>query len=423
MPKPAPLSPPQRRFSARPRLLLGIDRFVGVPVCWLLTVARRLFFWTKPPEPLGREGSILFLKLAEQGSTVLAHAAIQAAVNRVGRQNVYFLVFEENRFIVDVLGLIPPQNVIAVQTGSAPLLVASALRKLLDLRRQRISACIDMEFFTRASAAIAYLTGARIRVGFHSYFGEGPYRGDLFTHRLLYNPHLHTSDTFLGLVAALDTDPAKLPTFDFLPPPWSPLPRFAPEPAEEQQLRDLIRGLGLSADCHLVLLNANASDLLPLRKWSQDNYVALAEQILAAFPAVSVAFTGSPEEAPGIAALVGRVASPRCVSVAGQTTLRQLLVLYNQAEILVTNDSGPAHFAALTSVDVVTLFGPETPLLFAARGPRSHPLWAGLACSPCVNAFNNRQSACRDNVCMRELSVPRVLATVETILKGRLTPV
>ena len=164
MPKPAPLSPPQRRFSARPRLLLGIDRFVGVPVCWLLTVARRLFFWTKPPEPLGREGSILFLKLAEQGSTVLAHAAIQAAVNRVGRQNVYFLVFEENRFIVDVLGLIPPQNVIAVQTGSAPLLVASALRKLLDLRRQRISACIDMEFFTRASAAIAYLTGARIRV-------------------------------------------------------------------------------------------------------------------------------------------------------------------------------------------------------------------------------------------------------------------
>jgi ADP-heptose:LPS heptosyltransferase len=420
VPKPDPHSPPQRRFSARPRLLLGIDRFVGVPVCWLLTLARRLVSWTGRTEPLGQGGSILFLKLAEQGSTVLAHAAIQAAVNRVGREQVYFLVFEENRFIVDVLGLIPPQNVIAVRTGSAPQLIVSALGSLLALRRKRITACIDMEFFTRASAAIAYLTGARIRVGFHSYFGEGPYRGDLFTHRLLYNPHLHTSDTFLGLVAALDTDPAKLPTFRYAAPPWTPLPRFAPEPAEETQLREIISALGVAADSRLVLLNANASDLLPLRKWSQDNYVALAERLLAAFPEVAVAFTGSPEEAPGIAALVGRVASPRCVSVAGRTTLRQLLVLYGQAEVLVTNDSGPAHFAALTSVDVVTLFGPETPLLFAARGPRSHPLWAGLACSPCVNAFNNRQSACRDNVCMQELSVGRVLATVETILNGRL---
>jgi ADP-heptose:LPS heptosyltransferase len=418
-PESVPPPVPQIRFSGRQKPLLWIDRYLGVPICGMLTLGRRLAFWTRgrprPPAPR----SILFLKLAEQGSTVLAFAAIQAAVERFGRDQVYFLAFEENRFIVDLLGLIPPENVLTVETTSAGVMVTSCVRVLRRLRRQRIEACIDMEFFTRFSAAIAFLTGARIRAGFHTYFGEGPYRGDLFTHRLLYNPHLHSSDTFLSLVAVLDADPAQLPTFNFVPPPWKPLPRFAPGPEETAQLRAAAAVWGVAPEARLILLNANASDLLPLRKWDQANYAALAQRLLASAPDVVVAFTGSPEEAAGIAALVRQVGSPRCVSVAGRTTLRELLVLYEQAQVLVTNDSGPAHFAALTSVDVVTLFGPETPLLFAARGPRNHPLWAGIACSPCVNAFNSRQSACRNNVCMQLLTVDRVLATVESILARR----
>lgn len=107
--------------------------------------------------------------------------------------------------------------------------------------------------------------------------------------------------------------------------------------------------------------------------------------------------------------LVRRVGSPRCHSLAGRTTLRELLVLYTLADLLVTNDSGPAHFATLTPISVVTLFGPETPKLFAARTPRNSIVFAGLACSPCVNALNNRQTTCRRNECMTAISVDQVL--------------
>jgi ADP-heptose:LPS heptosyltransferase len=140
---------------------------------------------------------------------------------------------------------------------------------------------------------------------------------------------------------------------------------------------------------------------------------------LAEFPDSSIGFTGTAEEAPEIERLVLEVGSPRCFCIAGRTTIRELLVAYGLAEVLVTNDSGPAHFAALTEVDVVSLFGPETPLLFGAPGIRSHPLWAGLACSPCVNAFNNRQTACRDNVCMKRITVDQVLAEVRRIYNRR----
>jgi ADP-heptose:LPS heptosyltransferase len=318
-----------------------------------------------------------------------------------------------------VIGLVPPENVHTVQTRTAWAMVTSGARALADIRRRRFDACIDLEFFARFSAAIAYLTGARKRVGFHVYFGEGPYRGDLMTHRVLYNPHLHTSRTFTSLVLALDADPAAFPTFGVVAPESPPLPVFEPGASEKAEVARMLAGAGFPASAQLVVLNANASDLLPLRKWDPENYGELARRLIAAFPGLWVAFTGSPEEASAIEGIARAVGSPRSICLAGQTTLRQLIVLLGFAEVLVTNDSGPAHFGALTPVDVVALFGPETPLLFAAPGPRSHPLWAGIACSPCVNAFNNRQTACRDNVCMKALSVDQVFDVVARVYRSR----
>ena len=349
--------------------------------------------------------------MAEQGSTVLAHEAVQRAVARVGRENVHFLVFEENRFIVDLIGLVPQANVFTVRTRSAWAMAASATGVLRCIRRKRIGACIDMEFFARFSAALSYLTGARQRVGFHVYFGEGPYRGDLMTHRVLYNPHLHTSRTFTSLVLALDSDPSALPTFGVVPPESPPLPVFRPGAGEVAEVSAMLGGLGVPPSARLIVLNANAGDLLPLRKWDSRNYALLAARLLKEFPDAWVGFTGSPGEAPAIAEITRSAGSSRAVCLAGRTTLRQLLVVFGLAEVLVTNDSGPAHFGALTTIDVVALFGPETPLLFCAPGPRNHSIWAGIACSPCINAFNNRQTACRDNVCMKSIPVDQVFET------------
>jgi ADP-heptose:LPS heptosyltransferase len=258
-----------------------------------------------------------------------------------------------------------------------------------------------------------------VRVGFHTYFREGPYRGDLFTHRVLYNPHLHTSLAFQSLVRALDADPARFPTFDFAPTAPEPPPSFRPADADRAAAQRVAEEVGIPAGAPLVLLNANAGDLLPLRRWDGGNYVDLAKRLLARFPELFVAFTGTGEERPSVAALADQVGSPRCAVLAGRTSLRELMAVYGLAEVLVTNDSGPAHFASLTDIDTVVLFGPETPLLFAATGPRTHALWAGIACSPCVNAFNNRQTACRDNVCMQRIGVDQVFDLVCLIYRRR----
>jgi ADP-heptose:LPS heptosyltransferase len=391
------------------------DRWIGAPLCAVLTLLRRIFESASPPGP--REVQrILFVKFAEQGSTVLAYPAIRRAIEMVGRENVYFVVFEDNRFILDVMEIIPEGNVITIATKNLFGLVAGAVRAVLGVRKIGVDAVVDLEFLARFSAILTFTTGAKSRVGFHTFFGDGPYRGDLMTHRLLYNPHLHTSQMFEAMVEALTRDPAVLPTFDFTPSANQPLAGFRPSLSEVAEIDALLqRENPRIGSAPLILLNPNASDLLPLRRWPTLRYVQLARRLLERYPDLFIGFTGAPAEAASNNQLADEVGSSRVIPLAGKTTLRQVLVLYTRSEILVTNDSGPAHFASMTPIRVVTLFGPETPALFAARSPNATALWAGIACSPCVNAYNNRQSVCRNNLCMQAITVDDVFEKVTHI--------
>ena len=396
-----------------------IDILLGTPVCWSLTLFRKLF--GRRAAGVATPTKILFVKLAEQGSTVLAQDALRAAVEKVGRENVYFLLFAENRPILDLLDLIPRENVIEIRATGLVAATVGALKALRTIRRLGIDAVIDLEFFARSSAALGYLTGAKWRTGFHAADGAGRYRGDLLSHRVGFNPYLHTSQSFRLLVEALDYPAEQFPQLPLVVADARPgSATFTPSAGEVAEVRALLRKqLGPHADRELILLNANASDLMPLRRWPPERYVELAGRLLREHPGAAVLFTGAPSEAAAADELVKSVGSERCASVAGKTTLRQLLVLYTLAEVLVTNDSGPAHFATLTPIDVVVLFGPETPRLFAGVGARTRPLWAGLACSPCINAFNDRNSACKTNACMGHISVAEVASATADALRDR----
>src|SRR5207247_7529144 len=148
-----------------------------------------------------------------------------------------------------------------------------------------------MEFLTRFSAIVTFATGAKSRVGFHTFFGDGPYRGDLMTHRLLYNPHLHTSQMFEAMVEALTRDPLVLPTFDFTPSVKQPLARFRPSLSEVAEINTLLqRENPRIGSAPLILLNPNESDLMPLRRWTPVRYVHLVRRFIVRYHSVFLSF-------------------------------------------------------------------------------------------------------------------------------------
>ena len=254
--------------------------------------------------------------------------------------------------------------------------------------------------------------------GLHRFTGELPYRGDLMTHRIQYNPHLHVSLLYAVLVEAAIARPGR---------------RAAAQSAGRGDRRRRVstaRRLSRQrrrdrADAHrwsaagdaspadpVMLLNPNASDLLPLRKWESAKFVDLGRQHADRVSALAPGGDRRAGRASCRRAAVPRSIRRASVSAAGRTSLRELLTLYTLANVLVTNDSGPAHFASLTPVHTVVLFGPETPLLFGSRSPATTIIWKQLACSPCVSVFNHRLSPCRNNVCMQSITVDEVFDAV-----------
>jgi hypothetical protein len=112
-----------------------------------------------------------------------------------------------------------------------------------------------------------------------------------------------------------------------------------------------------------------------------------------------------------------KIGHPRFRSFAGMHRLMAITALYNIATVLVTNDSGPAHFSAITPIRSIVLFGPETPKLYGSLG-NTESITAELSCSPCVTAANMKNSACDDAVCMKLITPERVLASVRAVLNS-----
>ena len=394
-----------------------LDYWAGVPLCALLTGVRRLL-----PARRRAPQRILFLKFIEQGATVLAQDAIARTAARVGRENLFFCVFESNRAILDLLGAVPPANVLTIRDRRLVTFLLDFLRALVAMRSRQVDTVIDLEFFSRASAIFAFLSGATTRVGLHRFTGELPYRGDLMTHRIQYSPHAHISLQYALLAEAAFLEPIDEPLLKFplrqVAQP-APLAQFVPTDAEVAVMRSRLCSSGAPAS-PIVLLNPNASDLLPLRKWDRARFVELAKRTLAAYPAARIGITGASVEQPAAEQLCAEIgARDRVISFAGKTSLRELLTLYTLADVLVTNDSGPAHFASLTPVHTVVMFGPETPRLFGSLAPSTTIIWKELACSPCVSVFNHRLSPCRNNVCMQTITVEEVFDAVSRAVTAR----
>jgi ADP-heptose:LPS heptosyltransferase len=136
-------------------------------------------------------------------------------------------------------------------------------------------------------------------------------------------------------------------------------------------------------------------------------------------PHTTIVVMGLPDARPYADAIVRATGAARCIDFTGKTaSLREVVTLLAMGRVLVTNDSGPAHIAALTAIRNVVLFGPETPKLYGPLGDHATPLYAGLACSPCVGATNHRHTVCRDNKCLQAIAVGQVLDVVVAAVRA-----
>jgi len=402
-----------------PDTMRTIDRYAGMPITWVATLLQTVWQLFRRPRPQTPQ-RILFIELSEMGSTILADPAMRKARDHF-QAEIFFVIFSKNRASLRLLQTVPEEHIFVINERDLMSICLDLLRFRRWTREQRIDTTVDLELFSRFTALLSWLSGAVNRVGFYPFFNEGLYRGELLSHRVAYNPHQHIAKNFVALINALISRRPELPfSKTVVRDAEVTLPVVTPLPKALEAMRAKIRTVFPRYDetrSGVVLINPNSSELLPQRRWPQENYRQLIIRILDHYPAHLILITGAPSEQAGAMALVAAVNHERCGNLAGLLTIEELPALYTLSALMVTNDSGPGHFSAITRMPTITLFGPETPALYGSLG-NAHPIYAGLACSPCVSAANHRKTPCTDNVCLQIIPPATVFAKVEEILNG-----
>ncbi len=397
----------------------SIDHRVGVPLCALFTPFVMLFDWFTRlfTGPARAPRKILFIELSEMGSAIIVDPAMRNAQARGAE--IFFLIFKSNRASLSLLNTVPANNVFTIDSSSVVSLALDTLRFLFWARRRNIDTVIDLELFSRFTALLTGLCGARRRVGYHIFHGEGLWRGNMLTLKVHYNPHIHIAKNFLSLIHAAFATEQETPFSKIhISDDAIKIAQAVIEPAVLQTVLARIEQLAAQAQCAfklgtqpLFLVNPNASELLVQRRWAPERFSALIVELHRKWPDSLILITGSPAEFEYVEHVRVGAKVATALNFAGQVSFSELPALYSLADVMVTNDSGPGHFSSVTNLHTVVLFGPETPALYGSLG-KSIPITAQLACSPCVSAANHRKTPCSNNVCMQAISVSQVMEKV-----------
>lgn len=258
---------------------------------------------------------------------------------------------------------------------------ASAMQQLRQLKRElrerRFDLVIDLQGLFR-SGWLSWLTRSPMRVGFAN---AREMAWMFYTHRVgIQTMEQHAMDRYLAVAAALGCE-------------TGPIEYHFPVSAAD---RDHVAALVGDDPCAVLLPGAN----WPTKRWPAERFAALVAPLRERLGLRSVIAGGA--DATELSRHI-----PEAQSVAGQTTVPQLVALLERASLVIANDSGPMHIAAALNRPLVAIFGPTNPVRTGPYGRMDSVVRVEIECAPCY------ARRCSHLSCLNFLGIEPVLAAAQ----------
>jgi len=260
------------------------------------------------------------------------------------------------------------------------------------LRREHFDRSVDFAGNDRG-AILSLLIGARQRLGWLQ-------QGGFFGRRFCYNQRVvletgeqHESARMMRLLSAWGVAPGSLE------------PEIKSDPALDVTAAKLLPERAVL--CHMASSQPNRQ--WPVRRWAEFYQLVTADGLPIAFTTAAGARERALTEE-----LEKIVPDAPVLPVVPELAL--FLAMLNRAEVFISGDTGPLHFAAGLGVPTLSLFGPSSPVRWAPVGGR-HRMLTGSPCS-CGAGASVCQTA---DFCLAAITPEQVLEQLKIILAG--TPV
>lgn len=343
----------------------------------------------------GRIKRVLVIKPSSLGDIIHLFPALAELHRRLPEAELDFLVAPAFAGILDYSPWPVSETILfeRKKLGKCRTMLPEFFRLVRNLRRKRYDLILDFQGLTR-SALFAFLAKGGPVVGFaapREKFARWFYRTALPV------PPGHAVERYVNLVGALFRDPCAVK-----------LPELPEHPANaaslEKKCGPLPKPLAI---------------LIPGARWASKQFppelfARVSEALRRRRPDLYFATTGSTGECPTEEAIAAALpADFPLLRLCGRTTLGEMMELLRQAEVVISNDSGPIHAAAALRRPVFGFFGPTDPERTGPYSPESRTFQRDLPCIRCLKRVCPADSACH------ALDPERIAEEISTRLETR----
>jgi ADP-heptose:LPS heptosyltransferase len=147
------------------------------------------------------------------------------------------------------------------------------------------------------------------------------------------------------------------------------------------------------------------------RRWPRASFAQIANLLKKHYDA-DIILVSAPEER-GLLDEVSNAIDGEVIKLS-DLSLIQLAALIKKCDLYIGNDTGTSHLAAATGIKIVTLFGPQFPLLWAPYTDKGATVFKNLECAgPC----NHIDCIYDENRCMTLITVDEVWEKINGLIK------
>ncbi|MDT5063787.1 MAG: heptosyltransferase [Acidobacteriota bacterium] len=253
------------------------------------------------------------------------------------------------------------------------------------------------------AALIASAARVPLRIG---YATDG--RSALLTHALplpSWRNERHEVFYYLNLVAELESLLYGATSMEEREPQFA----LKISEARKTQAREFLSSKAVRMTRPLVALCPGSTNSRA-KRWPAERYAALADRFINEADA-EVLLIGSPDEVEVSREVADRM-QRQPVFLTGQTDLAQAINILSLADVLISNDTGPAHIAAALNRPTLVIFGPTDPRTTRPFSPLAEIIRRPPDCAPCM-----LRDCPIDHRCMTAISTEEVFARASAMMK------
>lgn len=171
----------------------------------------------------------------------------------------------------------------------------------------------------------------------------------------------------------------------------------------------------------VVHVGSSSSKHMKKKRWPIDRWALLIDNLATYYD--RILFVGGGDDLEDVQSVTNQVSKHTLVKIVNLVNLKsfpELIDIIGGAKIFISNDSGLMHIASMTSVKMISIFGPTNPVKNKPwRITNSVVLTPEqVACSPCYTSSPKNLNACAEQICLDSISVKHVITACKNLVKN-----